>query len=126
MLIGCVVVESPPVSVAFAVIECVPAGSDALTEYGAVVSAFPIKNPSEKNSTLATPASSFAFALKDIVSLVTNVALLAGSRRDTVGGWFCGAFAVMLTGVEVVAAFELSVAFAVMECDPAASDAVTE
>ena len=76
---------APEPSVALAVMECVPAESEAVIEYGADVSS-PIRLEPEKNSTLLTETSSVASAVNAIASVVRNVAPLAGKVTVTVGG----------------------------------------
>ena len=58
------------------------------TLYGLVVSSLPRLTPSSLNCTPATPVSSLALALTEIVP--DTVALFAGAVTDTVGGWSGG------------------------------------
>jgi hypothetical protein len=112
------VVVPPQLSVAFAVIEYVPAAAPfhvTLNAEGGM--AVPIQFvPPWKNSTCETSAGELAVALAEIVigTVVEKLAPLAGAVRLTTGG-SGGAWMVMARALEVLMAFELSVAFAVIE-----------
>src|ERR1051325_5231337 len=96
------VVAGAAVSGAFGVVVCGPADNEPVTEYGDVVSAAPIKLPSEKNSTLLTvPSASLAFALNVIVSVVKKVAPPDGEVSCTVGDWFAAACTVTLPTIPI-------------------------
>src|SRR5438874_6712684 len=98
MLTAAEVVAAPKLSVALAVIECVPAATLLqVMLYGATVSV-PIKPLSPKKSTLVTvPSESEAAALIGIVAGAVKVAPLTGAVMLTAGGWFAGELTVMLT-----------------------------
>jgi len=108
------------VSVATAVRECFPllkvvVFSDA--EYGAVVSAPPISDPSTSNCTLAIPTLDEALAVT--VMVPDTLAPEAGDVIDTVGGFPVELFTVIETAGLVALFFAASVATAVRECLPA-------
>jgi hypothetical protein len=88
------VVVLPPLSVAFAVMVCVPAVAPVHgTVYGAVV-ARPIDTVPSKYSTWFTvPSESLAFAVNVMVAGVLKLAPLAGDAMETVGAWLGAAAA---------------------------------
>src|SRR5216684_2193502 len=97
MLTAAEVVAAPKLSVARAVIECVPAATLLqVMLYGAVVSV-PIKLPSPKKSTLlVAPSGSEAAALIEIVAGAVKVAPLTGEVTLTAGGWLMAPLATIL------------------------------
>src|SRR5437762_1538317 len=97
MLTAAEVVAAPKLSVALAVIECVPAATLLqVMLYGAAVSV-PIKLLSPKKSTLVTvPSGSVAVALIEIVAGAVKVAPLAGEVTLTTGGWLMAPLATIL------------------------------
>jgi hypothetical protein len=107
------VVAAPVLSVAFAVIECVPAGAFVHVKVkGAVVDVPNNVAPLKKSTLLTDPSASNAFAIIVIFAGVVKVLLSAGMVILTVGATFA---TVILMADEVVSAPLLSVAFAVSE-----------
>ena len=108
------VVEAPRLSVAFAVSECVPAGTLVHGKlYGAIASSPSLDVPLKNSTLLIAPPTSAALALIVTVVPALTVALFAGAVMFTVGGLF-PVLTTIRMALDVVTAFLSSVAFAVI------------
>ena len=114
MLIALEVVTAPALSVALAVSVKFPAATLFHVKlYGDVVSVPNSVLPLNNSTLLMVPSLSVAVASMAIFAGAVKVAPLAGLVMLTVGDRLADGLTVMLIGLEVVAAPELSVALAV-------------
>ena len=115
MFVQAVVVVAPKLSVAVAVIHCVPnAPATYVAVYGEVAS-IPAETPPTKNSTCATEPLSEALAAMFTVLPVITLDPFAGAVMLTVGA---GLLATVIVIVATLVAPKLSVAVAVIVCEP--------